>query len=220
MKLKYWGLTFALCALCSGVFAEETAKPENDTAVKPYNFTYEMGKHMPSDTFIGEINSSQMEEALYKDFADDRLYVKFDTDKVLVFSDLSEDRGSCRQILYAAPNEQMLEVYTKNKKAFSRMYKTVHSYIGEWNLVAGYQVVCDKSPAVKLDKKINLYRMWFKKVKPDNRATRVVGVYTDPYPYYFPPVIIGGFWGHHHGYGGPRHPGHRPGPGPRPGPRR
>ena len=38
------------------------------SSVKPYNFTYEMGKHMPSDTFIGEINSSQMEEALYLNY--------------------------------------------------------------------------------------------------------------------------------------------------------
>jgi len=224
--LNWKGMALGLMLACSCttvLAAEQTATASQ--AAKPYNFVYEIGKHMPTINLAGEITRAEMETRLRNDTKDDLLYMVGAGDKVISFKYLAEDRASCKQIVYASPVETMLEFYTNDKKVWNQMYKALHAYAGEWNLVDGYKVVADKHLVAKLDNKKEIYRIWFKKVKPDNRAVRIVG---NPYPYYYDyPLNFRLYWdpwGHHYGprpgYGpGPRG-GHGPGPRPGHGPRR
>lgn len=207
------GIVFSL-ACATGFAAEKTeknkdlVKPPRYHSIAPINI-----KNMPNDNLTGRINAAKMKEALKADEANSLLYIKYSENKVLSFKDLAKDRGACRQIIYASPNNQILELYTNDKKVFHQMYKNLKAYTGEFNLVDGYKVVCDKSPAIKLDNGKTMYKFWFKKVKPDNRVVRVIG---SPYPYDYP-VHMGVYWGpryyrhHHH---------HIVRPVPRPAPRR
>lgn len=218
--LKGIALGMLLAVACTPAWAEE-AKEQKASApiVEKYDFVYEMGKNMPTDVFAGEITAKEMENRLNSDDIDDRLYLKYSDDKVLSFTDLGEDRASCRQILYASPKNTILQFYTNDKKSAKQMLKTLKDYGGEWKLVDGYRVVSDKRPDVKLANGKVIYRFWFKKVKPDNRAVRIVGDYY-PYPYYGYPVDFYWHpWYYRHGWYGPRHHRPHPGPGPRPGPR-
>lgn len=220
-QLKKLALGLAFCALCVPVYAEE-ANIGTETVPK-YDFTYEMGQNMPVDVFLGEITTEEMYKQLREELDSAKVYLKMD-DKALVFQALSKDKASCKQILFAAPAEQFIEVYTNDKKSYNKFWSAIKPYTSEWRLVDGYQVACDKNQGLVLGENKNLFRIWFKKVKPDNRTYRVQGGYVpDYYPYYWP-VSIGVVWGHHHHYSGrvvappPHHgprPGHRPPPRPR-----
>lgn len=211
------GLVFSLA--CATGFAAEKVEKAKD-AVRPtryHSIVSSAGKNMPSDNFAGKTTATEMKEALKSDEANSLLYIKYSESKVLSFKDLAKDRGACRQIIYASPKDKILELYTNDKKVFNQMYKNLKAYTGEFNLVDGYKVVCDKSPAAKLDNGKTMYKFWFKKVKPDNRVVRVVGA---PYAYDYP-IHMGVYWGpryyrhHHHHIVKPA-----PRPVPRPAPRR
>lgn len=209
-----------VCSCTSALAAESTSATETP---KPYNFVYEMGKQMPTINLVGEVTKEEMEARLHSDTSDDLLYMLGASEKIMTFRYLADDRASCKQIVFASPVETVIQFYTNDKKTWKQMYKTLHAYAGEWNLVDGYKVVADKHLVAKLDNKKAIYRIWFKKVKPDNRAVRVVG-YPTPYPYYYDyPVRVGLYWNHWRHYGPGHHyrtgPHPRPHPGPRPGPR-
>lgn len=209
---------------CAPVFAAEAEKAPEPP--KQYNFVYEMGKQLPTINLAGEYTREEMDARLRDDAPNDLLYMVGADDKIIGFKYLAEDRASCKQIVFASPAETLIQFYTNDKKVWNQMYRTLHSYVGEWNLVDGYKVVAEKHIVAKLDNKKEIYRIWFKKIKPDNRAVRVVGA-PAPYPYYYDyPVNFSLYWNpwRPHYYG-PRYYHHRPGPihrpvpGHRPGPR-
>lgn len=197
--LKGMLMVAAFCTLCGPAFAEET-KIDAEAKLK-YSFVAELEGNMPSSVYKGEITVEEMEKRLHAAGPNSLLYIKHNKEKVMAFDYLAKDKASCRQIIFAAPHDEMVEAYTTDKKSFSQFWNTLRPYTNQWNLVDGYQVVCDKSPAVQLENKNKLYRLWFKKVKPDNRARRVEGGYGGGYPWW--PIGIGVVIGRHSHYDGP-----------------
>ena len=214
-KSKILAVGLLLTAMAMPCWAEESEPAQAGAAQPAYNMVYEMGKNLPTDVLVGEVKAEDMEKKLYGLDMDGLLYMKDEEGKIIAFSDLDNDRASCRQILYAAPNDTMLQFYSNNKKAFNQMYKAIRSHMGIWHSIDGYVVVGDKHPVLKLENDKKVYTMWLKKVKSENKAVRVVAPY---YPDYDYPIHLGlygwGWYHHHHHY----HPGHHyhPAPHPRP----
>lgn len=205
----------AVCTMCSAVFAAEQVSGSSNTApntVATQEKKNDISKYMPSNIFLGEISVEEMDKRLKEEGPNDYVYLKCEPEKVLVFRALAKDRASCKQILYLSPRDEMIEVYTNDKKSFNQFWNTIRPYSSEWNLADGCQVACDKSPEINLGNNHSMYRIWYKKIEPENKAYRVERIYVQPRPVYWP-VSIGISWGHHRHYGhpGPRF-GHRPPP--------
>ncbi|MCQ2372836.1 MAG: hypothetical protein MJ050_02025 [Phascolarctobacterium sp.] len=128
---------------------------------------------MPADNYVETISAVQMRERLEKNPAEDLLYMKINEETVLVYEGLLGDKASCSQLVYASPNEHIINVYSNSPKLSKQMWKVVKSNKGEWKAVGGYTVVGAKSPEVKLENGGTMCKFWFEKVKSDSRRLKI-----------------------------------------------
>ncbi|MCQ2359053.1 MAG: hypothetical protein MJ055_03205 [Phascolarctobacterium sp.] len=212
-------IPIALCAyLCC--FGVNAAFADNKADVKDTNSKVE--QKIDIDQPVETITVEEMEHRLKNDPNDDVLFVKLDKDKVDVYTDTANDRSLRRQIVFGAPTESMIRLYTTNKATAGQISRMLEDYEDGNANINNYRVIMDIDKAVKLENGNTIYKLWFMKVVREKKVRRSSGG-----GWSFP-IGIGIGIGHHHGWGwgfgphigiGHRYYGHHHG-GPHPGHRR
>ena len=169
--------------------AVETQEQQETKAVNEY----------PQENYVEEISYQTMEDRLNRGECRDCVYLKQSEDSVLVFSNVAEDLSICKQIILAAPEEQMLQVYSNDKKALKKMYSASKSISREMKSSGSYNLVADKGDAVKVTKEIAIYKCWFKKFKVQG-GTQTVKIQRRGLNLPIPIGIGIGLGHHHHGH--------------------
>lgn len=163
-------ITFLLFTVSQTILAAENNDSKNETELEPEI-----------------IVTAEMNQRL-QNIQGDILYLKTDEDKVLVYKDTANNRSLRKQIILAAPESEMLRLYTNNKKTFEQMSKMLRDYENSNTSFGGYKIITDTDLPQKLEQDIQVYRFWFMKLAQEKHETRFpIGI----------GIGIGG--GHHHG---------------------
>ncbi len=151
-------------------------------------FAAESNKENDEDTLQTEkITLTEMNKRL-QNIQGDILYLKTDEDEVLVYKDTANNRSLRKQIILAAPESEMLRLYTNNKKTFEQMSKMLRDYENSNTSFGGYKIITDTDLPQNLEQDVQVYRFWFMKLAQEKHETRFpIGI----------GIGIGG--GHHHG---------------------
>lgn len=151
-------------------------------------FAAESNKENDEDKLQTEkITLTEMNQRL-QNIQGDILYLKTGEDEVLVYQDTSNNRSLRKQIILAAPENEMLRFYTNNKKTFEQMSKMLRDYETNNTSFDGYKIITDTDLPQKLEQEVQVYRFWFMKLSQEKHETRFpIGI----------GIGIGG--GHHHG---------------------
>ncbi len=176
-------LVLLLCCISLTAFAE--AKSEQNKAEKQAE---DILAEQPAET----ITEAEMQRRLLENSGVDLLYLKLDENKVEVYQGTAADRSLRKQLIVAAPNTQMLRLYTNNKAVYEQMSKMLKDYENSNANLGGYKVITDKDLPKELENGITIYRFWFMKLEREKHSSG----------WNFPIGIgIGIGWGgrHHHG---------------------
>lgn len=174
-------LALLLCSFSFTVFANAGAE-QKKTETKTEDITAEQ----PEET----ITEAEMQKRLLENSDEDILYLKLDDNQIDVYKGTAADRSLRKQLIVAAPNTQMLRLYTNNKAVYEQMSKMLKDYENSNANLGGYKVITDKDLPKKLENGITIYRFWFMKLEREKHRSG----------WNFPIGIgIGIGWGHHHG---------------------
>lgn len=168
--------------LTSSAFAANQKAEQNDTKAPAQT---EAVSDKPE-----KLTVSEMDERLAQGEAD-VLYIKTDDDKVLAYTDVAESRSLRKQIILAAPNSDMLRLYTNSEAVYQQMSKMLKDYEESNYSFDGYRIITDTDNPKKLENGNTVYRFWFMKLAKEKHDRRF-------------PIGIGiGIGGRHHHHGGP-----------------
>ena len=133
-------IPIALCAyLCC--FGVNAAFADNKADVKDTNSKVE--QKIDIDQPVETITVEEMEHRLKNDPNDDVLFVKLDKDKVDVYTDTANDRSLRRQIVFGAPTESMIRLYTTNKATAGQISRMLEDYEDGNANINNYRVIMD-----------------------------------------------------------------------------
>ena len=141
-----------LLMFATTAFAEQTSKQESKNTIDI---------EQPIET----ITASVMQQRLLQGTIGDVLYVKINDDRVEVYTDISDDRSLRKQIILAAPNEEMLRIYSNNRETALQMSRMLTDYEAENKNINGYRIITDMDKPKELDNGNKIYRLWFMKIE-------------------------------------------------------
>lgn len=158
-KILLLFMTVLICACASLAWAQEAADKQ--------------GNEYPKENLVGEITHKEMEEYLNSGKGEDRVYVSYSEEKVLVFQGLGLDDSVCKQIVIAMPEEKMLQIYSNDKKACNRLYKAAKNFNQKLVTMNGHNVVVDKSQTTKINDQVSIHKFWLKKFRVESNPQTV-----------------------------------------------